>query len=85
MKLAGRLLRGTVKQMIHSEYIIDIHLNGGKGYSTPICDDEWSAFIKAWAGKGSLDGWTVPTEVLEELWVPEYINSCDKVIVRKVK
>ena len=84
MKLAGKLLLGIAK-MILSDYRIDIQLNGGKGYSTPICDDEWSAFIKAWGGEGNFDGWIVPTEVLEELWVPEFINSCDKVIVRKVK
>lgn len=68
---------------MRNDYQLDIYHNGGANYSTPICDDEWNAFI--FACKGSLDGWTVPMAVLEELWVPEYINRVDKVVVRKVK
>jgi hypothetical protein len=65
-----------------SDYVLDIKLASGKGYSTPLTTDEWCAF--AVASKGRLDNWTVPVEVLEELWLPEYINTLDSVIVRKV-
>lgn len=48
-------------------YLMNISLGNGKNYSASICDEEWDAFVKAANGK-PMNGFIVPSEVLEEIW-----------------
>jgi hypothetical protein len=66
-------------------YVFDISLISGKNYSTSICSDEWDIIIaECKKSCGNIDGWAVPLEILEELWLPEYLNCIDKIIVRRI-
>jgi len=71
------------------DYVMDIKLVGGKGYSNPITDDESYILINLFlttASEGqTFDSFIIPFETLVELWPMEYVNTIESVVIRKVK
>jgi hypothetical protein len=69
---------------MRDDYLMNITLDGGKGYSATISDDEWNAFIKA-APFTDLNGWIVSRDILEELWWAEALAPVISVMLIKTR